>query len=191
MHKKIDISDLDIPRDDVECWNRYPKHRWVYDLSRLFDAQGIKWSPFRTETLTDEVQTISLDSEEPIIYSPGKIFYNAPTGRVYVSEIYMTKGEIKSMHHLFRDFGVETELSGAAEIRLLAFMSIHFQKFTGIVSVETVGADIYSIKLRPSHSELAIMADNSTIKLIKRIYKKTELTINGPTDQVLRETLAS
>lgn len=50
-------KEIDFPQDDVECWDRYPKHRWVYDLSRLLDTQNIKWSPFETSSLNDRVST--------------------------------------------------------------------------------------------------------------------------------------
>jgi len=36
--------DIKIPLNDVDCWYLYPKHNWVYDASRLFDSQNIKWS---------------------------------------------------------------------------------------------------------------------------------------------------
>ena len=70
-------------------------------------------------------------------------------------------------------------------------MAIHFQKFTGVLSVETIGTDIYSIRLRPS-PELALIADIEATKLLKRIYKKNDVVhITGLTDHLLHETIAS
>ena len=89
------------------------------------------------------------------------------------------------------DKKVLTEDVGDVELRISAFISIHFQKFTGVISVETIGTDIYSIRLRPL-PELALVANTEVSKLIKRIYKKNDVIhINGLTDHHLHETIAS
>lgn len=192
MHKKLEIVDLDIPKDDVECWERYPKYRWVYDKSRLFDSQGIKWSPFKTNDLTDVLPVLSLVSSADIDVGMGTIYYKSPVGVEIISEIYLTKGEIKVMQHYDKTLGTNiSSVPGDIEIRIIAFISMHFQKFTGIVSIETIGTDIYSIKLRPSYPELALKANNDIVKIVKRIYKRSGLHVNGPADQDFHETLTS
>ena len=190
MQKKIEIQDLDIPQDDIECWDRYPKHRWVYDMSRLLDAQGIKWSPFNT--LPMMITNIYFETEKDVAYIPGYIYINEPIGKQYVTEVYITKGEIKHMRYICKSTkAVVTEDVGGIELRISAFVSMHFQKFTGVISVETIGSDIYAIRLRPT-PELALVANTEVSKLLKRIYKKNDLVhIIGLTDHLLNETIAS
>lgn len=192
MHKKIEIIELDIPKDDVECWERYPKHHWVYDLSRLLDAQNIKWSPFPTDTLQDRAVNMFLNTAKDIVYVPAWIYINNPVGKQIVSEVYIVKGEIRHIRYLDKfTKTMITDNVGDIELRISAFISIHFQKFTGVLTAETVGNEIYSICLRPT-SELALEANSETSKLVKRIYKKNDLIqLSGLTDHTLHESIAS
>ncbi len=189
MHRKTDIQDLDIPHDDIECWDRYPKHHWVYDLSRLLDAQNIKWSPFNVKGLSTELN-MDLMSISTLDKQPGLIYITKPSGYHTITEIYITKGEIKYMRHI-DDSGLELQsLHGEVELRLNAFVTLHFQKFTGVISAETFGNEIFKIKLRP-YVDISKECNQEVIKLIKRIYKKTDITLNGLTDRIHQETLAS
>jgi len=190
MHKKIDIQDLDIPKDDIECWERYPKHRWIYDLSRLLDAQNIKWSPFETKNLQDLETNLNLESVKSVPYKTSHIYINRPIGNSILSEVYITKGEIKLIRHFNPMTLVEiTESVGNVELRISAFVTMYFQKFIGVITTETIGNDIVSIKLRP---RLSLAPNAEAARLIKRIYKKNDsVHIIGPTDHVFHESLAS
>jgi hypothetical protein len=191
MQKKTDTSELDIPKDDVDCWERYPKHRWVYDLSRLLDAQHISWSPYEVSMYPYRELNMRLESELPIIRQPGFIYTKTPEGDHLTSEVYIAKGEIKLIRHLDSKTGKELpNLVGEVELRLNAFVTLHFAKFTGVITCETHGHDIYRIQLR-AYSDLSLTTDSEIIKLTKRIYKRTETTLNGLTDRILHESLAS
>lgn len=192
MHKKIEISDLDIPKDDVECWEQYPKHRWVYDLSRLLDAQNIKWSPYATSNLKDSAANMFLETDKDIAYAPAWIFISNPVGKQIISEVYIVKGEIRYIRYLDKfTKKLITENVGDVELRISAFVTIHFQKFTGVITTETIGNEIYSIRLKPS-SEFALEANSETTKLIKRIYKKNDvIQLSGLTDHTLHVSIAS
>lgn len=191
MQRKIETIDLDMPKDDLDCWNRYPKHRWVYELSRLLDAQNIKWSPFEQTDLPHRELNMRLYTREPIIRQPGFIYIEKPTGNHLLTEVYIVKGEIKLMRHLDPDSGQELPvLIGEIELRLSAFISLYFSKFTGIITTETFSNEIFHIQLR-SNSDLSLTSNQEISKLIKKIYKKTDITIYGLTDRIHRETLAS
>jgi len=191
MQKKHDTYDLDIPKDDIECWERYSKHRWVYDLSRLLDAQGIKWSPYEVDSLPDRELNMNLETSKAVLRQPGFIYIKKPAGRHLYSEIYLAKGEVKLIRHFDAESLQELPtLIGELELRLSAFMTLHFTKFTGVIRVETFGNDIFGIKLKP-HSEFALTTNSDIVKLAKRIYKRTDQTVNGLTDRELHETLAS
>lgn len=190
MQKKIDINELDIPVDDVECWERYPKHHWVYDLSRLLDAQNIKWSPFETPGMQREIN-ILIDTDKPVVRQPGFIYTKKAEGRRLFTEIYIAKGEVKLMRHIDPETNKElTQLIGEVELRLSAFITLYFVRFTGVISAETYGNEIHRIKLRPQ-SDLSQEENANIVKLAKRIYKKTEVTLSGLTDRALHNELAS
>jgi hypothetical protein len=191
MQKKTDIQDLDIPKDDVECWKRYPKHRWVYERSRIYDAQNIAWSPFPTPELNRQVTNIQLVSDTHVSYNPGTVFTKQKHGLEMITEVFIVKGEIKHMRHINVTSGKELPgLIGEVELRLNAFVTLHFVRFTGVISVETHGNEIQHIRLMP-HLDLSQEDNQNILKIAKRIYKKNEITINGLTDRALHNELAS
>jgi hypothetical protein len=191
MHKKTDTNDLDIPKDDIDCWERYSKHRWVYDLSRLLDAQNIKWSPFEVDGLPDRELNIKLETNRTVIRQPGFIYIKKPEGRHTFTEMYLIKGEIKLMRHVDPDTGRELEsLFGEVELRLNAFATLYFQKFTGVITAETYANEIFRIRLS-TFVDTSRETNLEVIKLVKRIYKKNEVIVHGLTDRALQETLAS
>ena len=188
MHKKTELIELDFPKDDIECWWKYPRHRWVYDLSRLLDAQNIYWSPYQISG-TIEIPNIKLSTLNNEKISSGIIYIKEPTGACYLTEVFISRGEIKHMRHIDHTSKQELlSLNGEIELKLSAFVSIYFSKFTGIISVRTVGNQIYRIILRSS-SELTKEDNELIIKKAKRIYKKTEITLNGLEDRITHETL--
>jgi hypothetical protein len=188
MHKKTDMKDLDIPLDDIECWGRYPKHRWVYELTRLLDAQGIKWSLLPGNTLKSRIPAVNIDQVSAL--DAGYIYTKVKDGKLRNTEVFISKGEIKHMYHIDSAGSLLSALEGDTELRISAFVTMHFAKFTGIISCVTYGPDIYSVRLR-SIIDLSTISDQEVVRLIKRIYKKTDITLNGLTDQVFRESIAS
>jgi hypothetical protein len=189
MHRKTENTELDIPKDDIECWERYPKHRWVYDMSRLLDAQSIMWAPYEAPDLTWATPNIVLQAPQ-LMCEPGIIYTKKPEGPPMWTEVYVAKGEIKLMRHIDHALGPAATLVGGIELRINAFVSLYFNKFTGVFTANTYGNDIYRIRLRP-FSELALTTNTDIVKLTKRIYKKTDLSVSGLTDRSLHETLAS
>src|SRR5271165_5157704 len=141
MNKKTDMLDLDIPKDDIDCWDRYPKHRWIYDLSRLLDAQNIRWSPYKTNEFQRKTDNLNLWTDK--IITPGAIYIKEPTGNFTITEMYIIKGEIKLIRHIdpISQKGLDT-VQGEVELRLNAFSTLYFQKFTGVINTETFGNEI-------------------------------------------------
>jgi hypothetical protein len=176
MHRKTDTADFGIPNDDIECWERYPKYRWVYELSRLLDAQSIKWSPYEIDSLPDRELNIDLHSNQTIVHQPGYIYTKRAKGRHILTEMFISKGEIRLMRHIDPNTHKELpSLVGEVELRLNAFATLYFQKFTGVVGVETYSNEIFRLQLRP-HVDIIRDTNQEVVKLAKRIYKKVDVT---------------
>lgn len=191
MQRKTDTIELDIPKDDIECWEKYPKYRWVYELSRLLDAQNIKWSPYNIPSLPDRELNIDFETTNTAIRQPGYIYMKKLQGQHLVTEVHIMKGEIKNIRHFDPITDNELEsLVGEIELRINAFVTLYFQKFTGTISAETYSNEIVRIRLKP-HVALVNETNVDVVKLVKRIYKRTDITFNGLTDQALRESLTS
>lgn len=176
MNKQTDMQELDIPGDDIDCWERYPKHNWVYDTSRLLDSQGIKWCPYETSIFTEKKLNINLESSKGVTQYPGYIYTKKTVGDNITTEVYIVKGEIKFIRHVRPSF---IPLVGEIELRINAFVSLHLQKFTGIITVDTQSHEIYRIGLRP-HTDSIYETNQEVVKLLKRIYKRTDITITLP-----------
>lgn len=174
MHRKLDIQDFDIPKDDVECWEKYPKHHWVYDLSRLFDAQSIPWSPYRTELLTNRELVIKLESNKILLQQSGYIYTKRGEEQLIVSELYIVKGEIKLIRYIDLNSGIELPQHGELELRLNAFITLHFQKFTGVITATMCGNEIHRMRLCP-YTIIDKNTNQEVIRLLKRIYKKNDM----------------
>lgn len=190
MQKKFDTQQLDIPADDIDCWDRYPRHRWVYDLSRLLDAQNIRWSPFPVIGMSREVN-MTLESNTPVETHSADIYVRRSQGQQMLTEVYIVRGEVRHMRHINPESGeIITALVGEIELRLNAFITLHFVKFTGVITARTYGNEIHGIRLKPQ-SDLGQEDNIEIIKLVKRIYKRTDSTSSGLTDQTLHVSLAS
>lgn len=191
MNKKYEKQEIDMPLDDIACWEKYPKYRWMYELTRLLDSQNVKWSPFETEELTHRMLNIDLETKSTVARFPGFIYVEEPVEIPILAEVFLIKGEIK--HSRFFDMSKKElilNIPGEIELKINAFTTMHFSKFTGVYVAEIYGTTLYRIRLKPYKPN----DDNIEIKkLLNRIYKKNIINSlsNGLTDRVLRETVAT
>ncbi len=161
-------TTTNIPISDIECWTKYTKFRWVYESTRLLDAQSIAWSPVPTDTLTHSVPYLTLAD----ISDAGSI-YIEPAQITLKAEAYVTRGDIK--HIRYYDSATE---HGGIELRINAFVALYFKKFTGVIGFEIADTKFLRIQLRPfdipkQNSELV------EIKLLRKIYKNEQVTYKG------------
>ena len=165
MKEILDAHKLNIPKDDIECWDRYPKHRWLYESTRLFDAQGIKWSPFKSNEFTHNTKTLNLISLGEATYTTGDIFTPVFTGNHTIVELGIIKGDIKLLVYIDTN-----EVSiGDVNLYITAFVSMHLNKFSGIIYIELIGNYIVGVHLYPKRD---ILPNTELMRLAKRIYKK-------------------
>jgi hypothetical protein len=81
------------------------------------------------------------------------------------------------MRHIDTLTGRELEsIFGEVELRLNAFTTLYFQKFTGVITTETFGNEIFRIKLKP-YSDPEQERNQEVIKLLRRIYKKSDTIV--------------
>lgn len=165
-------NNLDIPIDDIDCWTRYPKYRWVYELTRLLDSQNVKWLPYENKEMQNKMPNIELHTVNHTSILQSYIYTEDFSTNRYIAEAYILKGEIKLLRYFNKtDMSLIEDQTGNLSLRVNAFVSMHFKKYTGVISVEFANNTITSIKLR-SRSELGISTNDIIIKLIRRIYKK-------------------
>lgn len=171
-----------IPSTDKEAWEQYNTLNWVYDTQRLLDAQHIKWSPFYGCPFRYAIPIHHFDNEVLIIEDnpimlvgdkiPGKVFIENPGIEKHrFTETVIVKGEIKMVIQTEDNLSPTNSLVGEAELRIYAFVTMYFQKFSGCASFETYGNEIYATKLRPTSSMLPNY-EADVPKLLKRHLKR-------------------
>lgn len=171
-----------IPTTDASAWDQYSTFNWVYDTQRLLGAQHIKWSPFFGHRFNQSIPIHHFDSEVVLIEDvpylspgerrPGHIFIAAPEVEKHrFTETVIVKGEIKMALQTENNETPTSNIIGEAELRVYAFVTMYFKKFTGCASFETYGNEIYVAKLRPTRTILPIY-EADVPKLLKRHLKR-------------------
>lgn len=177
LAEDIDIKDtvfatvepnVDIPLDDVTAYQMYPKYNWVYSTSRLLDMQNIEWSPFKAGHFVHE------HTEFPVSDS-GTIWTREMLGERLTTDVAVLKGDIKwAAHHRTKDDGTKEVLDtlyGDIELRVSALTMLHFKKFAGVISVDTIGSTIVAVRLRMT-TEMVESYPEDWLKRVLRIYNR-------------------
>lgn len=158
-----------IPIDDLECMAMYPKHKWVYELTRLLDSQRIKWEFIDTPGYTRQ-KNFNIYSASGDYVDSGSIYVAPSNAMPVLTETFIHRGDIKIQRHLDSLFNVtDSQVMGDASLRLNAFVSIHFNRFSGIITTETYGNEIRRVYLRPL-SRISTDITTFEAQLLKKIY---------------------
>lgn len=186
LFKTVDTT-VDIPLTDEHAWKMYPKYNWVYSTSKLLDMQNIEWSPFYKSTLGWSLPELTVwENDIPIQpkevtsrstnMEPGRIFLAPIAGERLTTDIAILKGEVKwAAHHMYVEAdnsrAVLTELRGDVELRISALVTLHFKKFAGVISVDTIGHDIIAARLHLT-SEVVSKYPEDWLTRVVRIYNR-------------------
>jgi len=170
------FENTDIPTTDEECWIKYPKFRWMYETTKLLESQNKKWSFVKDNKFNCVLQMTSFNRAFNNVFL--KYSSTIKLGEIYVedadninamhTDVLIQKGEIKWFtHHLYGQ--VKKNIDPSIELRITAFIIMHFSKWNGVVSIKTIDNVIYAVKLMPS--ELLNFYPEDVKKEINKIYK--------------------
>lgn len=176
---KFNHEDYNIPLTDYDCYDRYHKHIWIYDLAKMRDNQHLKYDLFKTDECTQAVKQSSFNKDATHLIDEeffhgelerGCIFIPPVSGEAIFTDMIIYRGEIKWFkHHDQTDF-LDT-IHGELELRALAIVALFFQSFNGIMSFQSYGPDIFVLHLHPDR-HMITKYDDEAQKLIKKIFKK-------------------
>jgi hypothetical protein len=109
---------------------------------------------------------------------PGKIFVKPMYGDALTTVVAVLKGEIKwAAHHIDDESSSPTkkvvlpDLRGDVELRISALTTLHFRKFAGVITVDSIGHDIIGVKLRMT-PEVVSQYPEDWLKRVVRIYSR-------------------
>jgi hypothetical protein len=114
------------------------KYNWIFNTGFILSSQQIPWSPFLTGEFRTKLPAISIGDD------PGAVFIEELPIDIIKTCVMLAKGEVKwiSQHD---SQGIKEEIDGNSELRILAFIQIHFKKYTGILNFTNYGKNIISI----------------------------------------------
>ena len=160
---------VDIPLNDEVAYKLYPKYNWVYSTSRLLDFQNVEWTPFGGGLFTQQ------HGEFPITGGGGIIYTRPMVGDKLTTDVAVMKGDIKwAKHHSISDNGdkeVLDDLRGDVELRISALTTMHFRKFAGVISVDTIGPIIVGVRLCMT-ADIVDQYPEDWLKRVLRIYNR-------------------
>lgn len=164
-------TNVDIPLNDHTAYELYPKYNWVYSTSRLLDFQSIVWAPFKMGKLTQRLDEFPLNGNGD---ETGAIYTQAIPGDKLTTDVAIMKGDIKwAAHHKIVDgkkILVDT-LRGDIELRISAMATMHFRKFAGVISVDTIGPTIIAVRLCMT-ADVVDQYPDDWLKRVLRIYNR-------------------
>jgi hypothetical protein len=167
-----DITDIiaeKSPRTSVEAWTQYPKFNKVQQTSILFDFQHVEWQPFADDKFNVEHDAYNIEG-----YT-GKIYTKELKGDELTTYVAINKGEIKWIAHAPKGtYAFEEEIRGSLELRIGAFITTVYKKFSGIVSFDSVGDDVVAVNMHINKDFAEAITDEDLAKNIKRLYSRRE-----------------
>jgi hypothetical protein len=182
-------APVDIPLTSDVAWFMYPKYNWVYSTSRLLEMQNIDWSPLYMPGKSWAVPEMTDSWKETKKFSPvdysasstpgqplfGHIFITPMVGERLTTDVAVLKGEMKwAAHHTVDEQGNRTlvdGLRGDVELRISALTTLHFRKFAGVISVDTIGHDIVCARLHMT-ADMVDQYEADWLKKVIRIYNR-------------------
>jgi len=160
-------TNVDIPLNDEVAYRLYPKYNWVYSTSRLLDFQSIEWAPFEMGNLTHKLNEFPFDDN-------GSVYVHPLAGDALTTDVAIMKGDIKwAAHHTIVDGKkvLVDELRGGIELRISALATMHFQRFAGVISVDTIGTTIIAVRLCMT-ADVVDLYPEDWLKRVLRIYNR-------------------
>jgi len=165
-------DDVAIPTDDPDCWQLFPRHRWVYDKLRVAETQGLAAGPhgvmppafpvfskpvtnLKGMGLGSRVIATAADLEHH--YQPGHMWMPLLTGAHVSTDCAVEHGRIAWVRHatgvpwddgMFRYWTIHAAAMPELERGLSQWVSAHMAGYTGMMNFETIGRTIIEVHLR-------------------------------------------
>ncbi len=165
-------SEVRIPLEDVDAYEWYPAHRWIYNKLVVAQSQGLACAPHGvcppefpvfSKPITN-LRGMGVGSRVlPDIehywrhLAPGHFWMTLLQGEHVSSDIAIVRGSAKSYRHsrgmpagegTFDHWVIESVQRPELEAYLDDWISRHLGSYTGMLNVETIGSRIIDAHLR-------------------------------------------
>jgi hypothetical protein len=157
------------PRKNKDAWTLYTKYNRIQQTSVLFDFQQVAWSPFKDDGHPMKHNAFNIEGYV------GDIYTAEMAGDELTTAVAVNKGDIKWITHYDQNTLVqEDDIRGSLELRIGAFVTAAFKKFSGILSFKSIGDDVVAIDLKVDEKFILSLKDEELNKNIKRLYNRRD-----------------
>ncbi len=165
-------DDLRIPTDDPDCYQLYPRHRWVYNKLAVCESQGLECAPHgvppsRYPVFSKPIYNLrGMGTGGRVIESvedwkgeilPGHFWMPLLTGEHLSSDVAVVDGEAAWWRHtfgsalqggMFDHWTILAEERPAVEAYCGDWLRSNLGGYSGMVNFETIGGKIIECHLR-------------------------------------------
>jgi len=190
-------DDVNIPTEDADAWEWYPKYRWIYDKLRIAESQGVACGPhgvpprrypvfskpvFNLKGMGVGSHAIANAAELDRHYAPGHFWTELFEGEHVSTDCAVARGLAQwSRHATGKPFGegmfdvwtVHAERRPDLEAYLGAWIGRHLPGYTGMLNFETIGGRIIEAHLRFA-DQWPDLYGPGWVKALIRLYTKHE-----------------
>lgn len=161
-----------IPTDDPDCWQLYPKHRWVYNKLTIAESQGIPCGPhgvmpeqfpvfskpiFNLKGMG--VGSMAICNAEVLahVYHPGHFWMEMFAGDHVSTDCAVVDGHVKWLRHAtgvaseggtFDCWTIESGNRPKLELKIEDWVRQHMAGYTGMMNFESIGGGLIEAHLR-------------------------------------------
>jgi hypothetical protein len=165
-------TDANIPTEDCDAWQWYPRQRWIYDRLAVALSQGLEAGPHGTPVPRFPVfskpiinlkgmgvgsRVLRSQADYDRHYAPGHIWMTNLEGRHVSSDIAVVDGGPRWWRHVtgkpagegtFDYWLIHAEPDPALEAYCGGWIETHLRGYTGMLNLETIGGRIIEAHLR-------------------------------------------
>ena len=161
-----------IPTEDSDAWQWYPRHRWIYDKLAVALSQNLEAGPHGTPPPRFPVfskpivnlkgmgagsRVLHSQADYDEHYAPGHFWMPLLDGRHLSTDIAVVDGEPRWWRHVtgeaagggtFDYWTVQAASEPVIEAHCGAWVRAHLAGYTGMLNLETIGGRIIEAHLR-------------------------------------------
>jgi len=165
-------DDVFIPTDDPDCWDWYPRQRWIYDKLKVAEGQGLVCGPHGvmperfpvfSKPMTNlkgmgiGSRVIATLEDYRHSYAPGHMWMELLSGPHVSTDCAVENGSIRWTRHatgtpwtggMFKHWTVHADPDPGLVRYLADWTARHMAGYSGMMNFETIGGRIIEAHLR-------------------------------------------
>lgn len=198
-------ADVNVPTDDIDVYEWYPKYRWVYDKLKIAQSQGFecgtqKQLPTRFPVFAKPNTNLRGMGLNSAPLNTAAEFKTLPDGHMWMplfegqhisTDCAIVSGEVKWLRHalghpwhkgMFTHWVIETTQRPELSQFLNSWVRANMAGYTGMMNFETIGGNIIETHLRFADQWCDIYG-RQWMNALVRLYAEGDWHLPSPAQQ--------